>query len=78
MAGAAVSKPNACALVTYTLTKYSDTFLPTIGDTIYNEASLQTTFAGGGIWWKLYSRYYNTVRALQINASGVVLDSQTC
>lgn len=78
MAGAATTKPNACALGAYTLTKYADTFLPTVGDFIYNEASLQTAFAGGGLWWKLYSRYYNTVRALRINASGEVLESQTC
>lgn len=78
MAGGAVNKPGACALVTYTLTKYATSFLPTIGDTIYNEANLQTTFAGSGIWWKLYSPYYNTVRALLINSSGVITDSQTC
>lgn len=78
MAGASTTKPGACALTTYTLTKYSNKFGPGVGDTIYNEVSLQTTFAGSGLWWKLYNRYYNTVIALRINASGVILESNTC
>lgn len=78
MAGASTTKPNACALGTYTLTKYAANFLPGVGDFIYNEAALTNAFNGGSIWWKLYSRYFNTVRALRISSAGEVLESQTC
>jgi len=78
VAGASTTSPGACALTSYTLTKYSTQFLPVVGDVIYNNATLTTVFPGSGIWWKFFIPYYNTVRSYRISASGVILEANTC
>ena len=78
VAGAATSSAAACALSSYTLTKYADNFLPVVGNTIYNEKGLRTTFNGGNLYWKFSIPYYGTTRSYRISSAGVITESNTC
>ncbi len=78
VAGAGINSPAACALGTYTLVKYSTQFLPVVGDVVYNEATLQTTFNGGNLYYKFNIIYFNTVRSYRISSAGVITESNTC
>lgn len=73
-----ISSGAACAFTTYPLTKYSEQFLPVLGDVIYNDIDLTQPFAGGTIWYKFSIPYFNTTRAYRINSSGVITDVSTC
>lgn len=76
--GAGVNSAAACAFSTYALTKYADTFLPIVGDIIYNDANLTQPFSGGTLYYKFFIVYFNTTRVYRINASGVITEVFTC
>jgi hypothetical protein len=74
----AISGSAACAFTTYPLIKYSEQFLPVVGDVIYNDVDLTQPFMGNTIWFKFFIPYFNTTRSYRINASGVITDVSTC
>ena len=76
--GAGINSGAACAFSTYTLTKYADTFLPIVGDVIYNDSNLTLPFSGGTLYWKFFIVYFNTTRVYRINAFGVITEVFTC
>ncbi len=75
---AALTSGAACAFNTYTLTKYSEQFLPVVNDVIYNDIDLTLPFSGGTLWYKFFIPYFNTTRSYRINASGVITEVATC
>ena len=74
----AISGSAACAFTTYPLIKYSEQFLPVVGDVIYNDVDLTQPFMGNTIWFKFFIPYFNTTRSFRINASGVITDVGFC
>ena len=44
---------SACTLGGTNIKYFDGSFLPSLGDTIYNEVELTTTFNGGNLWWNL-------------------------
>ena len=74
----AISGSAACAFTTYPLIKYSEQFLPVVGDVIYNDVDLTQPFMGNTIWFKFFIPYFNTTRSFRINASGVITDVVFC
>ena len=74
----AISGSAACAFTTYPLIKYSEQFLPVVGDVIYNDVDLTQPFMGNTIWFKFFIPYFNTTRSYRINASGVITDVGFC
>lgn len=76
--GAGLSSAAACLFNTYTLTKYTEQFLPVINDVVYNDIDLTLPFSGGTLWYKFFIPYFNTTRSYRINASGVITDVATC
>ena len=74
----AISGSAACAFTTYPLIKYSEQFLPVVGDVVYNDIDLTQPFMGNTIWFKFFIPYFNTTRSYRINASGVITDVGFC
>ena len=76
--GAGLSSAAACLFNTYTLTKYTEQFLPVVNDVVYNDIDLTLPFSGGTLWYKFFIPYFNTTRSYRINASGVITDVGFC
>ena len=76
--GAGLSSAAACAFTDYTLTKYTEQFLPVVNDVVYNDIDLTLPFSGGTLWYKFFIPYFNTTRSYRINASGVITDVGFC
>lgn len=67
------SKPNACLLLPTTF-KYHDgiSAVPSIGDIVYNEVTMETTFTG-------FNKFYSIEgKVLKIANNGVITDVQFC
>jgi hypothetical protein len=64
-----ISNCSGAGVTTYPLSLYISSFPIIVGNTIYNESALTSTFNGDGTWYS-----YSSTFSMRINSSGIVTE----